>query len=429
MGIILLIFLFLIGTFFGIRQKSFCNLITIFYYFWAIIVGLSNLKLFDMMEFSNRVYTIIFIGMIGTLIGYATKYYVRARKKKEIENNKYVKYNYNQFIIKLICIVCIVFYAFELINVLTMLKSGVSYYYIRRMYQGYEESSFFKTNIERYFSSYIAVPCAYTLSIYIIISLFKKEKNTKNLIFAIIAETLYLIVSASRMILIQILLCAVYMFFFLKKKLPKRTKKWIKRIAILLIFLIIILTSVRENRVNGETYDWGMFRSVYSYFSIPIPLLDYWIEYVDLNNYQSYGMAFFRAPLSIFTLLFLHPFGISFEKLNGTIDMINVVENFVQVFPRHEYNAFASMFYYFYMDFREIGVFLGGVTWGVICAKTYKLAKEKQDDKSFAILLIIFQAIIKTMVRWEFASPSFFVACILILFVFKKDDVNINEKY
>ncbi len=429
MGIILLIFLFLIGTFFGIRQKSFCNLITIFYYFWAIIVGLSNLKLFDMMEFSNRVYTIIFIGMIGTLIGYATKYYVRARKKKEIENNKYVKYNYNQFIIKLICIVCIVFYAFELINVLTMLKSGVSYYYIRRMYQGYEESSFFKTNIERYFSSYIAVPCAYTLSIYIIISLFKKEKNTKNLIFAIIAETLYLIVSASRMILIQILLCAVYMFFFLKKKLPKRTKKWIKRIAILLIFLIIILTSVRENRVNGETYDWGMFRSVYSYFSIPIPLLDYWIEYVDLNNYQSYGMAFFRAPLSIFTLLFLHPFGISFEKLNGTIDMINIVENFVQVFPRHEYNAFASMFYYFYMDFREIGVFLGGVTWGVICAKTYKLAKEKQDDKSFAILLIIFQAIIKTMVRWEFASPSFFVACILILFVFKKDDVNINEKY
>lgn len=127
--------------------------------------------------------------------------------------------------------------------------------------------------------------------------------------------------------------------------------------------------------------------------------------------------------------MFLHPFGISFEKLNGTIDMINIVENFVQVFPRHEYNAFASMFYYFYMDFREIGVFLGGVTWGVICAKTYKLAKEKQDDKSFAILLIIFQAIIKTMVRWEFASPSFFVACILILFVFKKDDVNINEKY
>ncbi|SCI44936.1 Uncharacterised protein [uncultured Clostridium sp.] len=374
-----------------------------------------------MMDISSRPYIIITIGISGMVLGYFINYCTKKELvlcggRKSFEN-----YSYNEKIILIFAIICIIFYGMQLLRVIDYLRNGISYYYIRRMYQGYEDISFFKTSLELYISSYIAVPSTFILLTYIIISLFKKKYNRNVFTFAIIGEILYLIVSASRFMLMQVIIGVIYMFILQKKKLPKKIKKIIKVIIVGLIAGIIIVTQLRENRVNGKTYDWGMWKGAYSYFSVSIPLLDYWIEYIDSINFTSYGLAFFRAPLNIFNLLILGPLNIEFNSLKSTIEMINVVESFVQVFPKHTYNAFASMFYYLYLDFREIGVFLGSAVFGWLCGRAYKNAMRLQSDRNLAFLLIFIQAIFKSMVRWEFSSPSFFVAFIMTFFIFRKD--------
>lgn len=419
MEIFLVIFLLLTALLFWKIHRSFCNPMTIFCLFWLIIVFLASLSLFDMMYISSRPYIIIGIGISGMILGYLISFC--GKKKLVIFSKVKESEYYNDKIIMIFSIICILFYGFQLLRVINYLRTGTSYYYIRRMYQGYEEISFFKTLLESYISSYIAVPSTFILSSYIIISLFKKNKNLKVFVFAIIGEILYVAVSASRFMLLQLIIGAAYMFIFQKRKLSPRIKKIIKRIIVGLIVVIVILTQLRENRVNGSTYDWGIWRGAYSYFSVSIPLLDYWVQYADNIDFTSYGLVFFRAPLNILNLLILHPLGIEFNSLNNAIDMINIVETFIQVFPRHTYNAFASIFYYFYLDFKELGVFLGSMIWGWMCGRTYRNAIKLQSDRNLAFLLIVIQAMFKTMVRWEFSSPSFFMAFIITFFIFRKD--------
>lgn len=421
MAYITIFLLIFVGLISWKMQKSVCNLLTIYSFFWSAIVFLANLRLYGMYEFSNRPYVLIIIGSLGVTLGYMFVGNVKLPKLRFKGSNASGEYVYNNQFLYILILICAIFYGYELLRVLSLLRSGNSYYFIRRMYQGYEEQTFFTSSLESYFSSYIAVPIAYLLCPYILISIFKKKKNYKLLTLAIVAECLYLIVSASRFIILNLVFGAVYLFFLLKKKMSRRIKKWIKRLVLALCILIVIITILRENRVNGQTYDWGMIKSVYAYFSVSIPILDHWIYYIDSLNYQSFGLVFFRVPLSLFTLIFLHPLGIKFETLNNAIDAINITDNFIQIFPRHTYNAFASMFYYFYVDFREMGVFFGGIAWGYMCSKVYKNVVKRVDDRSLTIVLLFIQAMFKTMVRWEFYSSSFFMAVIIALFMFKKE--------
>lgn len=423
MAYFVMLFLVFIGVLVARTQKSYLNFVTVFCFFWTMIVFLANLKLFDMIDYSYKPWVLIIFGTFGMFIGYMIRYYGKIPhiNLKKVKKGHNIAESYNDKVIMIIAIVCILFYALELIKVFQLLRTGTSYYFIRRMYQGYEETAFFTSSIERYFSSYIAVPCAYVLSSYIIIMLFRKKKN-KIFILSFVAVGLYLVVSASRYILIQLLIGSIYLFAFLKKKLSTGAKKWIKRVALLLIFGVIALTLFRENRTSsGNRYDWTLLQSVYSYFSVSIPLMDYWVTQIDKLGYQAYGLVFCRPILSMFSLICLHPFGIEFDKLNDAIEMINLVEGFVQVFPRHQYNAFASMFYYLYLDFRWVGVFFGSAFWGWICANVFKNARNNPSDRNLAFVLIIMQAMFKTMVRWEFSAPSFFVASILTFFLFGKN--------
>ena len=417
-----MLFLLITGILFAHFQKSFLNFVSIFSFFWLGIVFLANLKLYDMMDYSDKPYYIIAVGLFGMITGYLIRYYVKMWRV--VIGNFDTKYysDYNEKIILVLSLICLAYYAYELLNVLRLLSSGTTYYYIRRMYQGYEKSTFFTSSIERYVSSYIAIPCAYILSSYIVVSLFKKNKDKKVLALASLATLLYLVVSGSRFILIQLLIGSAYLFAFLKREISNRVKKWIKRFGIAIVIGVIALTLLRENRTSsGARYDWTLLQSVYSYFSISIPLMDKWIGNIDTIGYRAYGLVFFRPVLSILSLLILHPLGINIDALDVAIDRINDVENFIQVFPRHQYNAFASMFYYFYMDFGWVGVFLGTTFWGWICANVFKQASKTPSDRNLAFVLIVMQAMFKSMVRWEFSSPSFFVACIVTFFIFKRN--------
>lgn len=428
MGTSVLIFLLTVGIIFGFVQKNFLNFASFYCFFWGFIVFLANLKLFGMMNYSNLPFYLIVIGTISFLVGYliceysAFPHIIISKKNK----NKKI---YNDKVITIISFICIVFYCFELLRVIQLLRSGKNYYLVRRMYQGYDEESFFQNSFESYFSSYFAVPCAYILSSYIVVSFFDKHRNFKVFLEAIIAMTFYLVVSASRFILIQIIIGTVYYFFLLKKKLPKKVKRILKNSVIILAIMLLVLSNLRENRTSsGAKYNWTIWQSVYSYFSVSIPLMDTWVHSIIVSGYRAHGLVFFRPILSIFSLVILHPLGIESKNLNIAIKNINNVENFVQVFPAHSYNAFASIYYYFFLDFGYAGVVAGSFIFGYFCSSIFKKLQKEKTDRNLAYGLIVIQLIFKSMVRWELSSPSFFVSCLVTPFLFKEMKIG-DEKY
>lgn len=421
-----IILLFFIGIVEWIIEKKIYNLLTGYCFFWVLIMMLAELRLFGMYDYSDKAYSLILIGSIGYAIGYwlfrfsGIRYTFPKKKIHETDlNYDYEEINYK--LIYFLVIVALIFYSFMTIKVLLMFNEGYSYYIIRRMYQGYENNPFFNSTFISYLNSYVGMSIIYLLCPILIIEIFKKRKNYKLLTLISITLSLYLFCTASRYIIFNLVFQIVFMMFFYQKKIPKRYRKKLRNIVVILLMLVIGVTIFRENKPTyNSSYDWGMDKSVYSYFSISVPLLDYWANYIDSSNYISYGLVTFRAPLSIFTLLFLRPFGFKFEALNNAIEIINNTDQFIQVFPGHTYNAFATIFYYFYVDFREIGVFMGCLFLGAICGHVFKKAVNTQRYRYLVFMLLLVQALFKTMVRWEFYTSGYFIAFIIVFFICKR---------
>ena len=79
------------------------------------------------------------------------------------------------------------------------------------------------------------------------------------------------------------------------------------------------------------------------------------------------------------------------------------------------------MFYYFYVDWREIGVFLGSAIYGMLMSISYiKTKNEKNNLLYCAYFVMLLQGLLKSFVRWEFVQTSYILSFIYILFMIKK---------
>lgn len=423
MAIGLIFILILIGIVEWILEKKIYNFLTAYCFFWSIIVFLANLKLFDMYEYSNKGYELILIGSLGFAIGYwIFRFWINNKKFKVNMNNKILNdNNLNKKYVYLLVYIALVFYTYVTLKVLLFFKDGYSYYLIRRMYQGYADMPFFNSKLEVYFSSYIAIPIIYVLCPLFIIEVFKKNKDFRLLILMTLTLVLYLFSSASRFIVLNIVFQFIFIALFLNKKIPKKILKRVKIAVVALLGVIILVTVLRENKPTyNSSYDWGILKSTYSYFSVSVPLLTYWSEYINSIGYFGKGLVTFRAPLSLITLLLLHPLGIEFNSLTEAINLVNQTDIFIPIFPKHTYNAFASIFYYFYVDFREIGVFIGCMFFGAICGFIFKKLVINPNNRNLLFSLLIIQALFKSMVRWEFYTSGYFIAFIIALFIYNE---------
>ena len=84
------------------------------------------------------------------------------------------------------------------------------------------------------------------------------------------------------------------------------------------------------------------------------------------------------------------------------------------------------MFFAFYLDFREIGVFAGTLIFGYIVEKSYKKAKTKRVEY-LAFYLLLIQCIVKSFVRWEFVLEQYWLSFLILRLWFKKERVDESD--
>ena len=160
--------------------------------------------------------------------------------------------------------------------------------------------------------------------------------------------------------------------------------------------------------------------SIYKYFSASMPLMDYWVDVIDEQQFQSYGMAFLHGVLNFFDI-FLSKIGISFDLLNQTSFYIGQTEStfLYGLYDHGSFNAFVSVFYFFYMDFRWVGVIVGSLFFGFFCHRVERLAN-KNNLLNSALYLLIAQSVLKSFGRWEFYLTSYCLSFLFLRICFKR---------
>lgn len=435
MILIILILLLLFSLFF---EKNLYNPLSVFLIIWITILFLSNMKLYNMLPFSTRPYWIVLIGCFGYLCGYVFGKYALSKRKKNAEKQIENKYIFNEKIIKILNIVLLLFYLAAALRVyISMRKYGMDYSSMRTLYvNGTKEQQIemiFGSSMLKGLELLFFKPMLFSMLSISIARVFTNMKIDKQSIITIITLVLSVFVNFSRIVLVQIAFCTLITYLTMGIKFSKEEKLKIKKIIkryvlpgfIVLLALFIFISSARQsNRINALSFN----EELYAYLSIPMPIMDYWIDYVDNNQIQTYGILYIRGALSVVDT-FTNKLGFHIPGYLESTEIVNSTQNFLPIFPNNKYNAFTTLFYYFYVDWREVGVFICSAIYGILMAIAYyKTRSNKKNLLVIVMYIMLLQGLLKCFVRWEFVQMSYFISFIFIFVLILKRKENNYEK-
>ena len=403
--IIFILFLIIINSI--IKEKNIYNPIVIFLGIWEIILVLASFKFNGMINYSDKSILIIGIGCVFFVIGAYVCKSIRKKKMYKNEEEKEKKQTYVlQNILLAIGLIAVILLA---IKVISLLADGVPYAEIRNRYYSYGNSEPLIKNDQLYtLFNWGITGILYAMIPMVLVSIFEKTYNIKTIIGTILFLILYVFSTASRIVFVYTLLQLLILMIKYRKNISKRIKKICIITIATILALLLIITTVRA--------DGRIFYSIYSYFSIPVPLLSYWIDYIDSNNIQTYGLASGYGIIMLFTKIIKMLFGLKFSNITELTRLIDLPQKkWIKVFANSKdyYNAFCTIFYYFYMDFRLIGVILGCFLLGALSYYIYD--KSFKNKKYIPIYLILVQALFASFIRWQLASVPVIIAIILII--------------
>ncbi len=425
MALVVGLCLCLLGLLGAYINKKWYNPMTLFCGLWSFICVLSSFRLYGMYTFSNRPYIIILIGFIGFCFGYLAclikrrKIIIRFWRKKDYGRCEY-------FIDEKLLLICSAittfFYAIITVRVLSIMSTGLSASAIRGLY--FEASDMtYGSALFAQISAFIINPMMLALiPVNVIYFLQKMRLNIINILF-LINLALYCTITFGRIIIVNTIVSLIIGTLIMGLSLEKEVKRklirtFIKYILPFCVILFVVIYNISNMRQSEKSDPILFGEQFYSYLTVVIPLMDNNLAYIDNNQYSTYGVIFLKGILN-FLMAFGRKFGIRFPLFEQASSIIIHTEEYVPVFPGRVYNAFVSIFFAFYVDFREFGVFLGSAFYGWIMCKYFKEIHTK-NIKAIAIYLWLMQSLVKSFFRWEFVRMDYCLAFIWLMIWIRK---------
>lgn len=403
--------------------------LTIFLVIWLVVCSLASMQLFNMYNYSYRAPLVILIGVIGMFLGYVIAKNYRINCYVKLFDGKIRRkkiYYLREKTLMILLVVAIVVYATMAVSVLALLAAGFDASTIREMYRdsgetaisGMASSVIYGSKTLKYLDAYLAKPIVLASIPIMSIDITEKGKITLLSILSMIALGLSMFVNFGRTNIFVAVVSVMSAFLIQRRQLSKRVKRRLIFIALLVFFAITAFYSfMSEVRASGSNSN--AIQNAYAYFAIPVPLLDYWMEHADRAGAYSLGFSYISGFIAnIMNVLarlniILKPY--RYAQLYN----YNLVDHFISVFPSYKYNAYVSMFFALYLDFREFGVFFGTLIYGYIMSRAFRKA---HDNKlHLAIYLMLLQSLLWSFIRWYFVIVSYCFGLILLRLLYTAD--------
>lgn len=418
--IIIVVFSVIGGVFFWRKKKNLWNPVSVFLFEWALVVYLSSLRLYNLIDISSKAYIFVLIGVISFFIGSLFGDNLRLGKKRI---GRVYEINYTRM--NIASIVIIVFSLFRILFIIKLLSGGFSWWEIRLMSTSGEGGigTLKGGNVSVFLHDCIIAPLMYLIVPTLFAELLVGARNKKFILLSLIAMTCYSISTVSRAVWAFSVLYILFIVLLYRKKysLPKKVKRMMKYGIFIIIFLCVIIYRITLMR-NVEA---DILTNMYAYITGCMPLLTLHLNEVtsSIRTYGAMSLYGFLYPV-FFVLNYLHllPYPDAFMDAQY---VKNSLETFMPLSPDITMNAYVTLFYYFYIDFGYLGIIIGAFAFGYLCMKSYKYLKSTGDIRSLVLYLILIQFIVFSVARIYTGLSTRALSIVWLLFVFK----SIGNKY
>lgn len=402
-------------------ERNIFNPVFIFAGTWTLIMILSSLRLFDLVETSFTAYTWCFIGVLCFCVGC----FVRSKFKFVFHKNSMTgfggtgfDYDINYRFLIVFYLIILLFTIFLAIRSIGLLLIGVSFERIRFNYDNLESGQVISSALAYRFEMYVVQAAEFAgVALFPLVLFAEKRKKKLVLLMEItVFLILHLFVTGARSFMIDIVFGTV-VYFLINNSLRARAKEYFDKIPRIWVYIIVAgavgLVIFATNLRKGEGNLW---REIYRYFAISLPLFD--VHLSDISEYTHgwtiiYGLV--RPPLSL-----LHSIGLPFpDGLQKAIDLIVANNDFYYV-GGGKANSFVTVFYYFMMDFGAIGIPIGCFLYGYFSQAFYSRMQLEPNKKNQAFYLLISIGLFLSFVRLFFTAYRYVYAFFILVLAFKK---------
>lgn len=420
---ILVMVCILAAGFFYLKYKNIYNPPFLMGVFWAVITLFSTFGLYNQKVAGEKTYGVCLIGLLGFFCGsLLNKKIVLHRKRKRNvreQNQKVMSVVASSKCITLILVILAVILLQRDIRVMSILSSGIKMNQIRVDFN----NIVLRSSFERALNTYIIMPLIYLLPAIVIPEFIAFRKQIKNLVLTIIVLVEFTICDGGRVPFFYcaiFVVCSLYIFRVDFKSVIEtfRSKsKRTKRLTLIAAIAVVAVAGYMILRLSiSRNIQYSLGNSVYTYFTGCFPFFEYNLNKIDRNNVWTYGSAFFHGVLNIVFYLLNTAKICAHPAFYNFVDKWGNVQEFIHIGSAN-FNAFVTPFYYFYMDFRYLGVALGGAIYGIISTQTYLRMKKQSvyHYKYIAAYMLIIQSIVTSMVRWQFYNANFVMAFVILM--------------
>lgn len=376
-------------------------------------------------QVSKQALNLITIGTLGFILGVIliNKNFVKLFKN---ENDFNFKGNfYREWFVKFIIVFTFVFNLMLVGIMIKYLRNGISYAYIRDLLYSYNHNGlqFFNSSITQNIYGIIDAPMTYCVAPIVVTEIFIVRLPKKYMILGWLSVGEYVLATGGRLILMFVMFQFIFVIGYYKKNIPWRK---IRNSTILVLLLCVIAITTTIFRVKSQNIGSLKVNSIYAYFNINFSILTKGLNTVDYSGVEGHGLAFFGGIFQLIDLV-LNKLGINLPSYENVSYLVGLPQkSWVEIYTGNWYNAFDTMFYDFYIDFREWGVFLGSLTLGLLSKWIYVLSTTLRNEKYIFPSMIMIEVLTSSFFRWQFGTFTFTGAFLLSFFIVKDQKKNIT---
>lgn len=415
-------------------EKSLFNPLTVFCAEWAVVILLSatNKKLYIS---SSETYNYIIIGVVLFIVGY----YFRTRIFRlrfifsKTHHERRQRYNVEHIprykLLKILLLVCIVIYAKDVLLVI----SHVGLFQLGTLQKMLQSGALVisRSPVESFLVLFLVEPLAFSMPAIVSADIWVGRRD-KTLIFLTITLLLARMLSTANR--------SGFILFFIfiiisggiilnqngrvLERIVKRSRKYKFRIigvGVILALAFAVMTVARGS---------SLFQNITMNFAIPPQMFEIWRGEVDKLDLYSYGSASLMGicfPITYVLGNILHMFYPS--TILQTYNLINLTDT-QWVWPGRKItaNAYISVFWFLYTDFRLPGIIIGMFIYGCIAASLYNKALIQKDARHISLYCVIFFTILYSFVRMQFSQSRVILGMLFIAFVAYQKKYSLKEE-
>ena len=429
LGILLALIILALFVFSRLLERNIYNPVSFFCLLFFVVFMLPSINLYGWVKVDYRIYLLCFSGVVAFVWGGL----ITMRHPVSINSKNAARPQLRIWIYYLLLALTISYQILYSGRVLSLLLRGRTMGQIRFMASNdYAIDNGFnvltRSRIDSIINRNLVKP---TVNILIPISIVRSINqngtiNIKNLFLMLILCSLETFRTGGRFILVICIFQYFTYYLFANKKIhfSGKQRRFIRIGIVSLAIGVGFFTYMRKDTATLNS----LFKEFYVYYGGA--LTNFSIRFDELiSKPKTYGFCFAFPYTSIIYRALRAIIGFSDPK--AYIQALNVVlelQKKVYVSETQTFNAFVTLFYYFYLDFGFIGTLLLSFLYGVICSSVYNSMKKNGDLLASASYLWIINGLTYSMVRWQFYASAYAYGIIVLLLLFSRHKVSLKVK-